>query len=203
MDKIKQLDEKIEQIRFYKLIGKTVYIAIFCLLIALVLWICSNSMMMQKDTLNTLNAQQQEINDLSVRITNVELLYQTEQKSDTAGTQNPISLSQGDRELIERVCMAEAGNDLEGNMAVATVIHDRATLWNMQPIEVVTADSQFAKPRQGELYEESVQAVWAVFDEGMRATEENITHFHAEGTSPYWAEDKQFVCSRGGNRFYR
>lgn len=174
-------------------------IAIAVLLVC-ILGALGNVLMMQTDTLNTLN-------DVNVNLERFETANEPGDQFTAEGEKIAVSqqkgLSSADREYITRVCMAEAGNDLEGNMAVATVIHDRATLWNMQPIEVVTADSQFAKPRQGELYEESVQAVWSVFDEGMRATEENITHFHAEGTSPYWAEDKQFVCSRGGNRFYR
>lgn len=202
MDKINELDEKIERIRFYKLIGKTVYITIFCLLIGVVLWICSNSMMMQTDTLNTMNLQQQEINDLSGRITNMELLNQTEQKTLSADSDEPIRLSQGDRELIERVCMAEA-NSIDGMMAVAQVISDRSHLWNMTPFEVVTQDSQFAEPYKGEISAEAVQVVWAVFDEGMRAFDSNVTHFYTEGTAePYWADGKTYIGNRGGNRFY-
>lgn len=88
--------QRIERIRYYKLIGRTVRITFTCLTIGLVIWICSTTIMLQTDTLNTQNLQQQEINDLDNRISNMELLYQTEQKNVSAVTDEPIGTYLGD-----------------------------------------------------------------------------------------------------------
>ncbi len=196
-----ETQRKINRIRFNKLIERTVHITIFCLLISFAIWI-NGVNTKQTDTLNTLNLQQQEMNDLSNRISNMELLYQNEQKNVPAVQK--VLLTTSERELIERVCMAEAGSDISGCMAVAQVIHNRAVLWDMTPCEVVTQKDQFAEPYKGEISAEAVQAVWAVFDEGMKAFEDNnVTHFYAENSQePYWTDGKEYVGSRGGNRFY-
>jgi spore germination cell wall hydrolase CwlJ-like protein len=183
---------------------KGLMLILIAVMLVCILGALGNVLMMLTDTLDKLNAIDVELETSNLSEDNIqsEQFVDEQQKINVVTAEHPLTTSE--REYITRVCMAEAGTDLEGNMAVATVILDRATLWNMTPLEVVNQPNQFATPRQGELYEESVQAVWSVFDEGMRATEENITHFYAEGSDkPYWAEDKQFVCSRGGNRFYR
>lgn len=197
-----ETQRRIDRRRLNKLIERTVYITIFFLLAGFVIWI-SGTTTMQRDTLNTMNLQQQEMNDLDSRITNMEILYQTEQKNVSASNDEPISLSQSDRELIERTCMAES-NSIDGMMAVAQCIHDRSMLWDMTPYEAVTQDSQFAKPVKGEISAEAVQAVWAVFDENMKAFEDNnVTHFYAEDSQePYWTVNKDYIGTRGGNRFY-
>ena len=90
-----ETQKRIDRIRLNKLIERTVYITIFFLLVGFVIWI-SGTTNMQRDTLNTLNDQQQEINDLSDRITNTEILYQTEQKSHTTENCEPVGTYLGD-----------------------------------------------------------------------------------------------------------
>jgi spore germination cell wall hydrolase CwlJ-like protein len=182
---------------------KGLMLILIAVMLVCILGALGNVLMMLTDTLDKLNAidVELEISDLSEDNIQSEQFIEQDVKNDARAQETPLTASE--REYITRVCMAEAGTDLEGNMAVATVILDRATLWNMTPLEVVTQDGQFAKPRQGELYEESVQAVWAVFDEHMRAFDSNATHFYAEGSDkPYWTESKEYIASRGGNRFY-
>jgi hypothetical protein len=200
MNKIQLLDEKIERIRFYKALGKVIY-ATFTILMLIAIFIAVMTIqMMQTDTLNGLVCAQQEIDDLRTNVCNMELLLQNEEKTVSAVEKAPLSTTE--RELIERVCMAEAGSDISGLMAVAQVISDRSHLWNMTPLEAVTQDGQFAEPIQGEISAEAVQAVWAVFDEGMRAFDSNVTHFHSGSEEPYWTENKTFVGNCGGNYFY-
>jgi spore germination cell wall hydrolase CwlJ-like protein len=199
MNKIQLLDEKIERIRFYKALGKVIY-ATFTILMLIAIFIAVMTIqMMQTDTLNGLVCAQQEIDDLRTNVCNMELLLQNEEKTVSAVEKAPLSTTE--RELIERVCMAEA-NSIDGMMAVAQVIHNRSALWNMTPLEAVTQDGQFAEPIQGEISAEAVQAVWAVFDEGMRAFDSNVTHFHSGSEEPYWTENKTFVGNCGGNYFY-
>ncbi|QIB68233.1 cell wall hydrolase [Aminipila butyrica] len=160
--------------------------------------------LIQEDTLNTLVDVEHQIDDLSLQNSHVDNLLDEANKNVSQGSEKTAKLSQSDREHIQRVCMAEAGADITGLMAVAQTIHNRAALWNMDPIEVVTQDGQYAPPREGEIYPEAVQAVWAVFDEGMRAFDgDNVTHFYSGEAEPYWTDGKEYVGSRGGNRFYR
>lgn len=112
-------------------------------------------------------------------------------------------LTREERDLVERIVAAEArGEPIEGIMAVAQVIRDRATEWGMSVKDVCLAPGQFAKPYQGEISAEVVQAVWAVFDEGMSVLEIPTTHFHADYVSPYWTADKVSRGQIGCHRFY-
>jgi hypothetical protein len=98
-------------------------------------------------------------------------------------------LTPEERDLVERVVASESrGEDLQGQMAVAQTILDRAELWNMTVAEVVQAPGQYASPYQGEISDSIHLAVANVFDGGVRVFQEPTTHF-AKGT-PYWAEGK-------------
>lgn len=102
--------------------------------------------------------------------------------------------NESEREIVTRVVMAESrGEGYIGMLAVANVILDRATLWGMTPVEVVTQDGQFAGMYDGEITLEAEIAVSDVFDYGIRAFDGPVTHFYS-GEEPYWAEDK---TSRG------
>lgn len=112
-------------------------------------------------------------------------------------------LAAADKEYITRVCMAEAGNDYDGCLAVAQCIYDRSILWKKSPYEIASAYKQFAQPRMGALYSESARAVTDVFENHKRAFEgSNVTHFYSGNITPYWVEGKRFVGERGGNRFF-
>lgn len=113
-------------------------------------------------------------------------------------------LTAEERDLIERICMAEAKEtDVVAMAAVAQTIRDRAELWGCTIKEVCLAPSQYASPEQGEITPEAAQAVWAVFDEGMEVLEGPVTHFHSEKIAePYWTVDKACRGSIGGNWFW-
>lgn len=98
--------------------------------------------------------------------------------------------------------MAEAGNQpIEGMMAVAQTIRDRAELWGMAPTKVVTQPSQYAKPYQGDVSSNVIMAVSAVFDSDISVFDDPVTHFHS-GDEPYWTEGKVNRGSIGKHTFY-
>ncbi len=100
------------------------------------------------------------------------------------------SLTPDERDLVQRIVAAEArGEVLQGQMAVAQTILDRAKLWNMLVTEVIFAKGQYADPYQGEISDSVKLAVANVFDVEIRAFREPITHFYS-GKKPYWAEKK-------------
>lgn len=113
-------------------------------------------------------------------------------------------LTDEERDLVERVVAAEArGEGIEGQMAVAQVIMDRAVTRNQSITKVCTAPAQFAEPYMGEISEKTKDAVSFVFDKGDRPFE-LVTHFYAWELidAPDWTEDKNFVAEIGGHRFY-
>ena len=113
-------------------------------------------------------------------------------------------LTDEERDLVERVVAAEArGESIEGQMAVAQVIMDRAATRNQSITKVCTAPAQFAEPYQGEISEKTRDAVSFVFDKGERPFE-LVTHFYAWNLidPPHWTEDKEFVGRIGDHDFF-
>ena len=111
-----------------------------------------------------------------------------------------------DRNLIERVCYAEAGGEpdpVTAQMAVANVILDRMTLWGKSAEEVLTAPKQFAKPSTIETVPpETKEAVSRVFDKGERIFAEPTTHFfNPTMCDPVWAKTKINRGEIGNHRF--
>ena len=148
-------------------------------------------------------SQLDKIAVMSVDILNTEQLANQEQKDVVSEdlTACGYTLTAEERELVERVVSAEArGEDLQGQMAVAQTILDRAELWNMTVTEVLTAPDQYATPYQGEIYDETKLAVANVFDGGLRVFQEPITHFYT-GAEPYWAIEKVNRGSIGVHTF--
>lgn len=152
--------------------------------------------------------------DLELHMDAIDAWLIQEEERDTAAEQaaaNQMAACMGqdipaeeiDLELIARVVAAEArGETLEGQMAVAQVIKDRADLWGKSPEEIVLAPAQFADPYGGEIPEITWNAVESVFLEGERVFSEPVTHFYAyELCSPYWAEVKVSRGKIGGHEF--
>lgn len=113
-----------------------------------------------------------------------------------------FSLTPEERDLTERVVMAEAGGEcFEGQMAVAQCILNACEKTGSQPSEVVLI-YQYAKP--AEMATQSVKdAVTAVFDAGDTVTTEPILFFYApRRTVSQWHESQRFVIEIGGHRFF-
>lgn len=116
------------------------------------------------------------------------------------------SIPEDEYHYIERIVMAEAGNQSElGQMAVAQCIAETAAEFGKTPYEVVTAPKQYAKPYSGEVSESVKSAVQRVFVAGERAVEEKILYFYslATGRVSRWHERQTYVITIEDHKFFR
>lgn len=114
-------------------------------------------------------------------------------------------LTEAERDLVERVVAAEArGEDLEGMMAVAQSIRDRAITRNQSVEEVCTSPYQYAAAYTGEISDKLKDAVTFVFDKGHSPLEFPTTHFyaHEEIDAPDWTYEKNLRAVIGGHTFF-
>ena len=114
------------------------------------------------------------------------------------------ALTVSERDIVERVVMAEAGGEgFDGQRLVAQCILNTAEAMDMRPDEVVTAPNQYASPA-AEASQEVKDAVSAVFDDGDMVTDEPIRWFYAQSrVYSAWHENKAFVLEYGGHRFFK
>lgn len=113
------------------------------------------------------------------------------------------ALTDEERDLVERVVMAEAGGQsYEGQMMVAQCILDGSQRLGVSVSETIAA-YRYTKNRPTP--SESVkQAVSAVFDQGKRVTEEAADLFYNPSiTTSSWHESQTYVCTIGNHRFFR
>lgn len=203
-DHIALIDERIENIREMKRIRKYLTIIYSTMLVGLFtvfmcLWAINFELTdFETECMNTLDVTRREIDDLKA-VSNATDEFIVEETNDA----EIVNLDLAERELIERVVSAEArGETYEGIVAVAQVIKDRGDLWNMSYEDVVLAPSQFATPYSGEVPEIVKTAVSDVFDNGVRAFEEPVTHFHNGSVNPSWAGAKVYRGQIGSHYFY-
>lgn len=113
-----------------------------------------------------------------------------------------FDLTPEERDLVERVVMAEAGGETyAGQMAVAQCILDACEKTGKQPSEAVEV-YQYTTPAK-EATSSVRDAVAAVFDEGYTVSPEPILFFYApRWTSSAWHESQIFVMELGGHRFF-
>lgn len=112
-------------------------------------------------------------------------------------------LSDADRDLIERVVMAESGNQpFEGQVAVASCIYNTAVAKGTSPAAVVQAKGQYASPYGGEVMGSVKQAVSVVFDEDKPV--EGIMYFYAPayGYSRWHENSLRFLMEIKDHRFF-
>ena len=114
------------------------------------------------------------------------------------------ALTVSERDIVERVVMAEAGGEgFDGQRLVAQCILNTAEAMDMRPDEVVTAPNQYAAPAE-HASEMVMDAVSAVFDAGDMVTDEPIRWFYAPRyVYSAWHENKAFVLEYGGHRFFK
>ena len=114
-------------------------------------------------------------------------------------------LSDQDRLAIEAVVAAEArGESLQGQMAVAQTIRDRALCWEQSPREIVEAPHQFASGYTGPIPAATETAVRLVFDDGQDALQYPVIYFYDHSTvTPYWVKRCHLVGVIGGHTFMR
>ena len=114
-------------------------------------------------------------------------------------------LSDEDRDLVERVVAAEGrGECIEGQMAIAQTIRDRAITRNQSITKVCTSHMQFAEPYMGDISDATKDAVSYVFDDGVDMLKFPVTHFYAWKLieAPEWTSSLEFRGEIGNTRFY-
>ncbi len=130
-------------------------------------------------------------------------LERKQDKSDRGGEKRPnYELSAAERDLVERVVMAEAGGEpYEGQVLVCQCILNACRLNDKRPAEIVKMYA-YARGRP-EPSESIVAAVSAVFDMGETVTDEPIIYFYAPGlVKSKFHESQRFVMEEGGHRFF-
>lgn len=111
-------------------------------------------------------------------------------------------LTDAERDVVERVVMAEAGGEsFEGQMLVAQCILNAAEKRSVDPSEAVVLYS-YTKSRPDPT-QRVKDAVAAVFDRGETVVDEPILYFYnpALVTSDFH-ESQIFVIEEGGHRFF-
>lgn len=111
-------------------------------------------------------------------------------------------LTDAERDVVERVVMAEAGGEsFEGQMLVAQCILNAAEKRGVDPSEAVVLYS-YTKSRPDPT-QRVKDAVAAVFDRGETVVDEPILYFYnpALVTSDFH-ESQIFVIEEGGHRFF-
>ena len=113
------------------------------------------------------------------------------------------ALTDAERDLVERVVMAEAGGEgFDGQRLVAQCILNTAEAMDMRPDEVVTAPNQYAPPAE-HASEMVMDAVSAVFDDGDMVTNEPIRWFYApKYVYSAWHESKRYVLTYQNHKFF-
>ena len=113
------------------------------------------------------------------------------------------ALTDSERDIVERVVMAEAaGEGFDGQRLVAQCILNTAEAMDMRPDEVVTAPNQYAAPAE-HASEMVTDAVSAVFDDGDMVTDEPIRWFYNDKlVYSEWHEGKRFVMYFGNHKFF-
>ena len=113
------------------------------------------------------------------------------------------ALTVSERDIVERVVMAEAGGEgFDGQRLVAQCILNTSEAMDLRPDEVVTAPNQYASPAN-EASQEVKEAVSAVFDDGDMVTEEPIRWFYAPRyVDSAWHESKRYVLTYQNHKFF-
>jgi len=127
---------------------------------------------------------------------------QGEQKPNRGETPVRYSLTEAERDLIERVVMAESGGEsYKGQMLVAQCILNACEIDGIRPAKVVKK-YVYAKARP-EPSESVKLAVSAVFDKGERMTDEAIVYFYAPKiVKSEFHESQRFVLAEGNHKFF-
>jgi len=123
-------------------------------------------------------------------------------KQDRGGERLHYELSAAERDLVERVVMAESEDEpYTGQMLVCQCILNACRLNNKRPAAII---KQYAyATRRPEPSESVRKAVAAVFDKGETVTDEPIIYFYAPAlVESTFHERQRFVLRCGGHKFF-
>lgn len=125
---------------------------------------------------------------------------ETQKTSRGGGTRYPLTPQE--RDLIERVVMAESGGEsYKGQMLVAQCILNACEIDGIRPAKVIKKYA-YAKARP-EPSDSVKRAVSAVFDKGDTVTDEPIVYFYAPAlVKSEFHEAQRFVLAEGNHKFF-
>lgn len=147
---------------------------------------------------------------------NVEPIVEIESKpvceieNDIVEFESYYPITDDDRYVIEHIVAGEAGHEpLLGKMAVAQCILNAMKQDGLSASEVRKTYQYSGWMKENfstnypEDWAEVQQAVWCVFDNGEKVTEENILWFYApKYSSGSWHNTQKFVVEISNHRFY-
>lgn len=107
--------------------------------------------------------------------------------------------------VVETVAAEANCEDYVGKALIAECILNSCLQDNIRPTEAVIK-YQYADPYKGEIQENVITAVLAVFRHGMTLVDQPIMFFYSPGNMPNgvsgWHESLTFVLEHGGHRFF-
>lgn len=164
------------------------------------------------ETVNNTNAETLDIHSetLTNNLTKVELEPVCEIENDIVEFEPYYPITDDDRYVIERIVAGEAGHEpLLGKKAVAQCILNAMEQDGLTASEVRKTYQYSGWMRENfptnypEDWIEVQQAIWCVFDNGEKVTEENILWFYAPKYSEgNWHNTQKFVVEISNHRFY-
>jgi spore germination cell wall hydrolase CwlJ-like protein len=124
------------------------------------------------------------------------------QKISRSADRPRYNLTETERDLVERVVMAESGGEsYKGQMLVAQCILNACEIDGIRPAEVIRK-YVYAKARP-EPSDSVKRAVSAVFDKGEQVTDEPIVYFYAPAlVKSEFHEAQRFVLTEGNHKFF-
>ena len=155
---------------------------------------------------STADKQDREIEQLTKEIAQLKA-QQTkppETQKISRSTDRPrYNLTDAERDLVERVVMAESGGEsYKGQMLVAQCILNACEIDGIRPAKVIKR-YVYAKARP-EPSDSVKRAVSAVFDKGDTVTDEPIVYFYAPKIVKSEFHESQIFCvEEGGHRFFK
>lgn len=152
---------------------------------------------------DTADKQEQEINRLTNETEKAQMTKEPEAQKTNRGEDRPrYNLTDAERDLVEKVVMAESGGEsYEGQMLVAQCILNACEIDGIRPADVIKK-YVYAKARP-EPTDSVIKAVSAVFDRGEQVTDEPIIYFYApKVVKSKFHERQRFICEVGGHRFF-
>jgi len=125
------------------------------------------------------------------------------QKTNRSADRPRYALTEAERDLVERVVMAESGGEsYKGQMLVCQCILNACEIDGICPAKVVKK-YVYAKARP-EPSDSVKRAVSAVFDKGEQVTDEKVIYFYAPGiVKSEFHESQTFCIEVGGHRFFK
>jgi len=153
----------------------------------------------------TADIQAQDIEQLTKEIAQLKA-QQTKppeaQKTSRSADRPRYNLTETERDLVERVVMAESGGEsYKGQMLVAQCILNACEIDGIRPAKAIKKYA-YAKARP-EPSDSVKRAVSAVFDKGETVTDEPIVYFYAPAlVRSEFHESQIFAIEEGGHKFF-